>query len=326
MRAFQRAIAATVFSMVDDEMFLAMAKSRRMRARATGVVYLLFVFLFLRLGLSFPIGLVVAASLVTAVVMASQLKVLAVRALSVVMYVAEGKLPFSILSSLVVVALIQLMTVMLLRFGSEIGWTVGLAAGLLVAYFVWPSVCRFVRRSGRWCVDNIEHDGRIRFSVRGLLVAITVFAVVLAWLGAEYRRTSQELDVVTSLKELGAEVVYDVKRDGSCVKRDDKAASPSLLRRARGAGGSNVNYVILNLPFARVGARNDKITDECMADIATLTQLRVLDLRGTAITDAGLVRIRELPELEQILITGTHITDAGIREFKGSNPECELYR
>lgn len=175
-------------------------------------------------------------------------------------------------------------------------------------------------------MENIKLRGRLRFSTRDLLVTFTLLAVVFAWLGNDIQHTGHELSVVSKINELGAEVVYDVKKDGNYLSRDDDAASPSLVKRLIGAEGAHVNYVILNMHFMKTGDRNDNITDSCVADVATLSELRVLDLRGTAISDAGLEYLHTMPNLEQLMITGTRITDSGVRAFEQSNPNCEIVR
>jgi len=54
------------------------------------------------------------------------------------------------------------------------------------------------------------------------------------------------------------------------------------------------------------------VTDAGLHRLAQLTNLRRLDLSGTAITDRGLVILRSLPKIESISLAMTHITDEGI--------------
>jgi hypothetical protein len=54
------------------------------------------------------------------------------------------------------------------------------------------------------------------------------------------------------------------------------------------------------------------VTDEGLAHLARLPQLRHLNLAGCGITDRGLEVLRRLPALESIVLTGTRITDAGV--------------
>lgn len=284
----------------------------------------------LRVGLGASFGLAlavaVAASVVASVLMVKQLGAFAFWLPRAAAYIVSGRWRISLVSLLVAVALVQLLIVGLLKIGTGVSSAVGAATGTLAAYLIWPSVSAQLRRIGSWCADNINLSGRVRYSTRGLLVATAGMAVVCAWIGADLRTASQELDVVNRLEEHGAQVVYDVRRRGDAIEPDRSSGSPSLVKRVQGAGGANVHYVILNPRFVRMGERADKITDACTADLAALTKLRVLDLRGTAITDAGLSRLDNLPELELLLVTGTPITDAGVQEFEELHPNCEVYR
>jgi hypothetical protein len=58
-----------------------------------------------------------------------------------------------------------------------------------------------------------------------------------------------------------------------------------------------------------------RITDQQMAGIARLDNLRVLYLNNTAITDSGLSQVTRLPELRMLSLVGTHITDQSIPTF-----------
>ena len=59
---------------------------------------------------------------------------------------------------------------------------------------------------------------------------------------------------------------------------------------------------------------NPDVTDETLAHLKGLTQLRELDLNDAKITDAGLIVIAELPNLEKLRIARTGITDQGFNE------------
>lgn len=59
---------------------------------------------------------------------------------------------------------------------------------------------------------------------------------------------------------------------------------------------------------------NSDVTDETLAFIAGMSDLKELDLSKTQVTDAGLKIVAELPKLERLRLADTSITDAGFRE------------
>ena len=228
--------------------------------------------------------------------------------------------------SLLAVLAIETLSYLFLRLGIDIQFGVSLAV-LLVAVGVFSrQILRLAEIASS--TAKVTLNGRLQFSLRTLLLVVSLLAVVSAFVGGELRRANHELSVVSKLEKLGADVVYDVKviREGYFLTRDDEAGAPSFFKRLVGIEGSDVNCVNLNLLFVRQGQKNSKIKDDCMVDIASLNNLKVLDMRGTGITDAGLVHLYALTELELILVSGTQITDDGIRRFKEFNQDCDVYR
>jgi hypothetical protein len=59
---------------------------------------------------------------------------------------------------------------------------------------------------------------------------------------------------------------------------------------------------------------NADVTDETLAHLASLKQLREVDLSNTQVTDASLPRLAGLPALATLRLAQTRVTDAGFRE------------
>ena len=57
------------------------------------------------------------------------------------------------------------------------------------------------------------------------------------------------------------------------------------------------------------------ITDDCLEEIGTLRQLKVLRLDNTRITDEGLKALSNLSQLEHLGLSGTYVTDKGIQQL-----------
>jgi hypothetical protein len=58
---------------------------------------------------------------------------------------------------------------------------------------------------------------------------------------------------------------------------------------------------------------NPDVTDETLAYLTNMNNLRELDLNDTLVSDAGLNRLAELPKLQQLRLRNTRITDEGFR-------------
>jgi Leucine-rich repeat (LRR) protein len=60
---------------------------------------------------------------------------------------------------------------------------------------------------------------------------------------------------------------------------------------------------------------NADVTDETLRYLASLKQLRELDLNNSQITDEGLKQLAELPKLRDLRLARTRITDEGFRQY-----------
>jgi hypothetical protein len=63
------------------------------------------------------------------------------------------------------------------------------------------------------------------------------------------------------------------------------------------------------------------ITDDGLAALANLKNLKVLHLTGSPISDAGLVHLRGLKQLESLETKGTKITPEGLKKLRGTLPK-----
>jgi hypothetical protein len=77
-----------------------------------------------------------------------------------------------------------------------------------------------------------------------------------------------------------------------------------------------------NLTFLR--AQHSMIGDRVAARLATLPNLRGLDLAQTRLTDAGLRTLEASPSLRWLRVQDTEISFQGIRCFQEAMPECKL--
>jgi hypothetical protein len=152
----------------------------------------------------------------------------------------------------------------------------------------------------------------LRFSLRTLLVAVTLFGV---WLGWWCHRARQQKASVEAITRLGGWSYYDFQLVNG--KFDPQARSPIpkwLLDRLGYDYFHNV--VEVNLVYNNNSGRrleNPVLTDEALARLGGLPKLRCLLLCKTQTSNDGLKHVGELRHLEELFMwDAREVTDAGI--------------
>lgn len=152
----------------------------------------------------------------------------------------------------------------------------------------------------------------LRFSLRTLLILVTIFAVWLGWKMYVRREQQRVLDAVHARGGRTSQMLRDL----------------SLLSRLQ-ARWTQDNVVMLSnlnvtdeelkdfksMPYL-VGLHlaDNRITDRGLAYVKNQTDLRVLDLtHNPAITDDGLAHLQDLTAIESLMLRkNSQITDAGL--------------
>ncbi len=204
---------------------------------------------------------------------------------------------------------------------------------------------------------------RFRYSVRGLLIAVTLPCFTMGWFAIRIRQAERQAAAAKTLTAGFVVVGYDYMLD----KQDDYSGSDvppvSFLRRSLGNDFfSNVVRLEYSAgeppecrltPLANVwGLRHlslrgtkvadadfdttalrglqtldvafTDITDAAVSRIATLSQLQALDLTGTEITDASLEHLRTCPMLRYLTLQDTLVSEPAIQRLKLENPSINV--
>ncbi|MEX2176886.1 MAG: hypothetical protein WD872_21140 [Pirellulaceae bacterium] len=178
-----------------------------------------------------------------------------------------------------------------------------------------------------------------RFSMRSLLMAMLIAAVLFAWFGWRYRRAQRQAPAVAVLRELGANVVYDF--DGShvvAVGRSKKVVANSspypawLVDRlgidffhdvtkihcesSRKLTDENVRRFWLavgDLPdVVDLEASGGVTRPGCLAPLAGHRKLRTLALRWADLGTSDFEVLARLEGIEELNLSETPITDADL--------------
>jgi hypothetical protein len=138
-----------------------------------------------------------------------------------------------------------------------------------------------------------------QFSLKAMLVVMTLACVGLGWLAYERNELRKREVAIAAIEKLGGIVEFDA----------DQPFRPNWLRTLLGlkSGGEVV----------RLDFNDTQVTEGGMDHLKGLTKLGWLDLDKTQVTDAGLVHLQGLTKLEWLYLENTHVTDAGLEHLKG---------
>ena len=190
----------------------------------------------------------------------------------------------------------------------------------------------------------------LRFSLRAMLVVLTVFGV---WLGVQVNRANKQRAVVRWVTENGGAVGYHWQWSEYGNKTE-----PDWLRQQIGddyfRSVVEVNLDHTNVhkvsPLAELGElkllllRDTQVKD--LSPLARMTKLEDLGLRGTTVSDLSplsnlsslkylsidgnqvddLTPLVGLSRLENLYIKGTQVTDEQISELQKALPNCVISR
>jgi hypothetical protein len=161
------------------------------------------------------------------------------------------------------------------------------------------------KRNRRW----------FQFSLRTLLIFTMICAVACGWLGKKIERKRKELDAAEAILRSGGSVWYDYQMEHG----NEKPPGPDWLR---GLLGENFFSEVENVQF---GSPGTTVSDDAMAKLKELVELKTLYLANTKFSEASLVNLEALTHLQELSLGMTEVTDTGLEHLKRLTELKSLY-
>jgi len=164
----------------------------------------------------------------------------------------------------------------------------------------------------------------LQFSLRTLLIFVTVFCLCLGILGITVKRARDQRMAVEAILAIGGTVTYEngeIRRGVSQSPQSRfrllqwgprKPPRPPGLEWLRNFFGDEYFYRVESVKLV-----GPKVTDATLEAVGRLTDVKWLNLRQTEVTKGGLEHLKELTNLQSLSIENTRVTDAGMEHMKG---------
>jgi hypothetical protein len=177
---------------------------------------------------------------------------------------------------------------------------------------------KFPRPTRRW----------FQFSLRALLLFVTLCAIACSWLAVKLRAVKREEAAAAAIEKAGGSVLWNGNAPGPAWLRgvlgEHFFAHVLIVGLLEGAEVTDSTLEPLDAmnDLQRLDLEDANFTDAGLEHLQGLHELRELGLYGTNLTDAGLEKIAALKELERLTLEGTQFTDAGLGKLASSAHEA----
>ena len=166
-----------------------------------------------------------------------------------------------------------------------------------------------------------------QFSLRPLLICLTVGSVWLGWhMYHSRRQQAEQRKAVAAVKELGGSVSFSFSSGSfaSLLLERHNAENDFTLSDKHLRDDDLKIFASAEMTRGLYLFRND-ITDGGLVHLKNLHHLRLLDLRhNKEITDEGLKHLDNLHEMELLILIGTKVTPAGVAELQRKMPKAKI--
>ncbi len=153
-----------------------------------------------------------------------------------------------------------------------------------------------------------------RFSLRTMLLVITVFAL---WLGLHIHATRRQQQSVMAVQDAGGRVQYDYHYPKGRYGRNDVSytATSRVPQWLLGMLGVDFFHAVVEVDISRdydYGRKNPDADDDLLRQLSGFPDLRRLELTHCGITDEGLRHLPAFAYLERLELSYSSVSDDGL--------------
>ena len=163
-----------------------------------------------------------------------------------------------------------------------------------------------------------------QFSLRTLLVATAVCALLMGLLTNRLIRAGKQRRIVAEIQGVGGAVLYDFQYDftpeNHRIPGWERPPTPTLIPRLILGDDFFAGVVFVQITssvFADADLRR-------LAGLQELSDLQHLCLVGSQVSDEGLEYLSGLAELRILDLTDTQVTPEGIKRLQEALPDCKI--
>jgi hypothetical protein len=194
-------------------------------------------------------------------------------------------------------------------FNQHKGWTV-----LIVVATVGLTLLLMLL----WFAAALLFRWRFQYSLRSLLIFVTVFAVACSWFTVKMNQAKRQREFRNLLAGMGYQSQFDF--DGEIMEVSYHPRNRPYPEWLEDLLGMDFLYDVtaIGRPIEFLPPRN-KLSDVEMERMKDLSKLRDLEIANSMVTDVGLESLQGLAQLRFLRLSHTGITDRGLESLKNMN-------
>jgi hypothetical protein len=158
---------------------------------------------------------------------------------------------------------------------------------------------------------------RMQFSLKALLVLISIAAVCVAGVNSVLHRMRDRQRAIAALETRGGRIYFETGRRPTLNRLIDKWLLGDVVEVYCDARITRDDMVFIEplTTVRRLTLSNQTVTDADLMCLRPLSRLETLHLDGTSVTGEGLDQLQTFRSLRDLTLWGTALTDAGLRRL-----------
>ncbi len=166
----------------------------------------------------------------------------------------------------------------------------------------------------------------LQFSLRTLLIVVTLLAVACGWLRGKIEAKRRERTAVSLIKRVGGTVYFDIQRTGAARSWQALRAEPFGPAWLRSLLGENFFSEIEFVGLVPRTEADDAALDSALQSLEQMPRLQFLYLRGNQFGDERIESLANLSQLKGIELDRTTASEQAVLMLRTALPNCTVVR